>query len=113
MNLIRLFGWCDRRRNAFGSDHNPSQQLWLDTGENRLHSLCTISVSVDCRDEFFVCYGVYAMSRELNFLTCGLEALGSQTVLILWHLDNKGCALFPETKTSRTCAKTGLILLGK
>ena len=37
-------------------------------------------VNVDCRDEFVVCYGVYAVSRELNFLTCGLEVLGSQTV---------------------------------
>ena len=53
-NLIRLFGWCDRRRNAFGNDYNPSQQLWLDAGENRSHCLCTISVNVDCRDEFVV-----------------------------------------------------------
>ena len=44
--------WCDRRRKAFGNDYNPSQQLWLDAGENRSHSLCTISVNVDCRDEF-------------------------------------------------------------
>ena len=36
-----------------GNDYNPSQQLWLDAGENRgSHSLCTISVNVDCRDEF-------------------------------------------------------------
>ena len=119
-------------------------------GENRSHSLCTISVNVDCRDEFVVCYGVHAMSRELNFLTCGLEALGSQTFLIVYGIiDGKSRALFPETaksgftdrricseklsrswkdfavrngkfvltvnsiKTSRTRAKTWLILLGK
>ena len=36
-----------------GNDYNPSQQLWLDAGENRgSHSLCTISVNVDCLDEF-------------------------------------------------------------
>ena len=57
-----------------------SQQLWLDAGENRSHSLCTISVNVDCRDEFVVCYGVYAMSR-LNFLTCGLEVLWQSNCL--------------------------------
>ena len=39
--------WCNRRRKAFGNDYNPSQQLWLDAGENRSHSPCTISV--DCR----------------------------------------------------------------
>ena len=57
--------WCDRRRKAFGNDYNPSQQLWLDAGENRSHSLCTISVNVDCRDEFVVCYEVDAKSRAL------------------------------------------------
>ena len=56
--------WCDRRRKAFGNDYNPSQQLWLDAGENRSHSLCTISVNVDCRDEFVVCYGVDAMQSN-------------------------------------------------
>ena len=93
--------WCGRRRKAFGNDYNPSQQLWLDAGENRSHSLCTISVNVDCRDEFVVCYGVYAMSRELNFLTCGLEVLGSQTVSIVCGIiDGKSRALCPETAKS-------------
>ena len=40
------------------------------------------------------------MSREPNFPTCGLEVLGSQTVLIVWHLDGKSRALFPETAES-------------
>ena len=97
--------WCDRRRKAFGNDYNPSQQLWLDGGENRSHSLCTISVNVDCRDEFVVCYGVHrgvhAMSRELNFLTCGLEASGSQTVSIVYGIiDGKSRALFPAKRGS-------------
>ena len=93
--------WCDRRRKAFGNYYNPSQQLWLDAGENRSHSLCTISVNVDCHDEFVVCYGVHAMSRELNFLTCSLEALGSQTVSIIYGIINgKSRALFPETAKS-------------
>ena len=69
----------------------------VDAGENRSHSLCTISVNVDCHDEFVVCY---AMSRELNFPTYCLEVLGSQTVLIIWHLDSKSCALLPETAKS-------------
>ena len=50
-NLIRLF--VDATAEEIGNDYNPSQQLWLDAGENRgSHSLCTISVNVDCRDEF-------------------------------------------------------------
>ena len=40
-------------KEEIGNDYNPSQQLWLDAGENRgSHSLCTISVNGDCRDEF-------------------------------------------------------------
>ena len=50
-NLIRLF--VGATAEEIGNDYNPSQQLWLDAGENRgSHSLCTISVNVDCRDEF-------------------------------------------------------------
>ena len=41
------------------------------------------------------------MSRELNFLTCDLEALGSQTVSIVYGIiDGKSRALFPETAKS-------------
>ena len=84
-NLIRLFFGATAEE--IGNDFNPSQQLWLDVGENRgSPSLCTISVNVDCRDEFVVCYGVYAMSTELNFLTCGLEVLSSQTVSVVYGI---------------------------
>ena len=41
------------------------------------------------------------MSRELNFLKCGIEALGSQTVSIVpGIIDGKSRALFPETAES-------------
>ena len=50
-NLIRIF--VGATAEEIGNDYYPSQQLWLDAGENRgSHSLCTISVNVDCRDEF-------------------------------------------------------------
>ena len=50
-NFIRLF--VGATAEEIGNDYNPSQPLWLDAGENRgSHSLCTISVNVDCRDEF-------------------------------------------------------------
>ena len=43
---------CFATAEEIGNDYNPSQQLWLDAGENRgSHSLCTISVNIDCRDE--------------------------------------------------------------
>ena len=59
-NLIRLFVVATAEE--IGNDYNPSQQLWLDAGENRgSHSLCTISVNVDCRSEFVVCYRVQYM----------------------------------------------------
>ena len=49
--MIRIF--VGATAEEIGNDYNPSQQLWLDAGENRgSHSLCTISVNVDCRDEF-------------------------------------------------------------
>ena len=49
--MIRLF--VGATAEEIGNDYNPSQQLWLDAGENRgSHPLCTISVNVDCRDEF-------------------------------------------------------------
>ena len=98
--MIRLF--VGATAEEIGNDYNPSQQLWLDAGENRgSHSLCTISVNVDCCEEFVVCYGVYAMSRELNFLICGLEVLSSQTVsLVHGIIDGKSRALFTETAKS-------------
>ena len=41
------------------------------------------------------------MSRELNFLTCGLEALASQTLSIVYGIiDGKSRALFPGTAKS-------------
>ena len=96
-NLIRLF--VGATAEEVGNDYNPSQQLWLDAGENRgSHSLCTISVNVDCRDEFGVCYGVYAMSRELNFLTCGLEVLSSQTVSVVYYRRQESSVIRQDCK---------------
>ena len=48
--VIRLF--VGETAEEIGNDYNLLQQLWLDAGENRgSHSLCTISVNVNCRDE--------------------------------------------------------------
>ena len=62
--------------------------------------LCTISVNVDCRDEFVVCHGVYAMTENWTFWHVILRFYARQTVSIEWHLDGKSCALFPETAKS-------------
>ena len=72
-------------------------QLWFIATRVRIaHTpLCTISVNEDCCGEFAVCHGVYARSRELNFLTVVLRFYGSQLFWSLWHLDGKSCALFP------------------
>ena len=41
------------------------------------------------------------MSRELNFLACDHEVLGSQTVSIVYGIiDGKSRTLFPETAES-------------
>ena len=41
------------------------------------------------------------MSRELNFLTCGLELLSSQTVSVVYGIiDGKSRTLFAETAKS-------------
>ena len=41
------------------------------------------------------------MSRELNFPTCSLEVLGSQTVSIVYGIiDGKSRALFPQDAKS-------------
>ena len=90
-NLTILFGYCNRRRNAFGNDHNPSQHSCglLQRGWESHTPLCTISVNDDCCDEFAVCHLVYARSRELNFLTVVLRFYGSQLSRSLWHLDGK------------------------
>ena len=89
--------WCDRRRKAFGNDYNPSKQLWLDAGENRgSHSLCTIPVNVDFRDEFVVCYGVHAMSRELNFLTWSLGFTESNCLDRIWHYRRQKSSVIPR-----------------
>ena len=71
-------------------------QLWFIAMRVRIAhtSLCTISVNDDCCDEFAVCHGVYAISRELNVLTVVLRFYGSQLSRSLWHLDGKSRALF-------------------
>ena len=100
-NLIRLFVGATAEEMHLEMITTPHNHCGYDTGENCSQSLCTILLNVNCCEELFVCYGVYAMSRELHFLTCGLEFLGSQTVSIVYGIiDSKSQALLPETAKS-------------
>ena len=77
-NLSRLMQ--PQKKRIWKWSQPPTTQLWAIATRVRIaHTpLCTVSVNDDCRDEFAVCHGVYARSRELNFLTVVLRFYGSQ-----------------------------------
>ena len=72
-------------------------QLWFIATRVRIGhtSLCTISVNVDCRDEFAVCHGVYAMSRELKLSDLCLEVLWQSTVSIVTAFRRQESCIIP------------------
>ena len=110
-NLIRLFGWCNRRRNAFGNDFNPSQHLWFDMDENSSHF--PVHYFGQCRLSWLVCclpWSIYN-DREMNFPTCGLELLWQSNSLdwmALWPHGLSDLFIFQEAERILLCKTVDL-----
>ena len=61
-NLVRLFGWCDCRRNAFGNDYNPHNsavvRCWWESLTLPVHNLG------QCRLSWWVCCLLWSICNE-------------------------------------------------